>query len=245
MDLSKLHIRRCFNKAAITYDLHSRIQQQAGQTLISLLENITQQADRIIDLGCGTGLTSEHLARKMHFKQFYAIDIADQLLIKARQRLRYPGMNVYERDFDTLNITDGCYDLIFSNMSLQWSNQIEQTLAVLMRLLSANGLLAFSLPLTGTFNELPALSRNHFLSFEKMCRLLGCNLLLAKTENKRIDFESQYAALTSIKASGANYVSGRDQTLHSGLSTEFRPVTSTFTLTYHIGYFIAGKTSHG
>ena len=90
--LHKKNICQCFNKAANTYDDHSSTQQHAGKKLISLLLNDCRRADRMIDLGCGTGTTTEQLAKRIHYQHFHAIDIADQLLAKTECRLSAYGL---------------------------------------------------------------------------------------------------------------------------------------------------------
>lgn len=244
MPVSKQKIKQCFNKAAETYDAHSHIQHHTGCTLISSIKKIIQQANNILELGCGTGFISELLAKQIPFQHFEAVDIADQLLIKARERLRYAGVTVYEKDFDTLTITNHRYQLIFSNMSLQWSVAFKKTMQTIFQLLTEDGLFACTLPLAGTFDELPVSSRNHFFTFDFLCTQLisaGYELLFAHNEQYQMPFASPLEALRSIKATGAHYVKQSNATSR-GLSAWTRHC-NTNALTYCIGYFIARKPS--
>jgi malonyl-CoA O-methyltransferase len=153
-DNPKKTIRACFNAASQTYDSHSIIQHQAGANLITLLIPHLASSESIIDIGCGTGLTTERLAKQLPYQSFFAIDIADQLLNTARARLRPYNIQIDERDFHHLTDKNNGFNLIFSNMALHWSPSLAFTLATLKDFLAHNGILTFTVPLASTFIEL-------------------------------------------------------------------------------------------
>jgi len=237
---STKNIRYCFNQAADSYDGQSYIQKQIGLCLIqSLLSHLTN-ATHIIDLGCGSGFTTLQLAKAIEYQSFAAIDIADQLLTKAENRLNPYGVDVYAADFDNLS-TSKQFNLIFSNMALHWGLQFAKTLHSLTTQLAANGVIAFSIPLTYTFQELPSRSRNVFYDLKKiktMLEKLNLSLLNSDEDYLVATFNSMLAALRSIKASGANYLMSHTS---SRLNKTQLTKLQTFDLTYHVGYFVAKK----
>ena len=72
----KNKIQHSFNRAASSYDDHCHAQQRAGSKLIQLIKPLHAQAERVLDLGCGTGMTTQQLASQYDYQDFHAIDIS-------------------------------------------------------------------------------------------------------------------------------------------------------------------------
>src|SRR5262249_1998089 len=150
-------------QAEETYDDNCQVQREIGNRLIELVVNDRREFQRIIDLGCGTGLVTAQLANQINYRDFHAIDIADLLLAKAKERLAHHSIQTYSAYFDRLPTYDFSFDLVFSNMALQWSRCLIASLTCFASLLTPGGLFAFSIPLPGTFNELkPYFSLQYF-----------------------------------------------------------------------------------
>jgi len=240
LNQTKQGIRRAFNKAADTYDDFCHIQKTIGVELIQRLSKIGSYYQHIIDLGCGSGVVTELLALQINYQQFHAIDFADQLLVKANKRLSHYSVDVIENDFDFIH--DKKFNLAFSNMSLQWSCDLLHTLKIIYENLHSNGVLAFSIPLFGTFNELNSMSVNHFYQLEEIINLLyqsQFDLLFKRTDVIQTHYDSTKSALNTIKSIGANYLV--DRPINSLHGKSFLLQTNIRSLTYHVGYFIARK----
>lgn len=216
--------RDCFNKAATSYDFHCHLQLATGEKLISLVD----AADNVIDLGCGTGITT----CKLKYKKLYCLDISEKLLLKAKERLVNKNVTFLEMSFD--DFTGLELDLAFANMSLQWSDNFKLTLNNIRDNLKPNGILAFSIPLAGTFAGLSTEILS-FFSIEEVKQFLGdWQIIYTDYEEINYVFPSLIDSLRSIKAVGANYcktkikkVIPRDKSPH--------------VLKYHIGYFVVQK----
>jgi tRNA (cmo5U34)-methyltransferase len=74
---------------------------------------------RVLDLGAGTGLFSQHVLQKFPRAHFTLYDIADQMLAGARDRFQaYPEQFEYILgDYRTLTVTPG-FDLVISSLSI-------------------------------------------------------------------------------------------------------------------------------
>jgi malonyl-CoA O-methyltransferase len=231
-------IRDSFNKAMSTYDEYCDLQWRVGNRLLGKIEFNLNPLPTLLDLGCGTGLITERVAQKIPHQTFDAIDIADQLLLKARQRLSPLGVSVHERNFDSLN-SEKKYDIIFSNLSLHWSNGFNTLLGKLRNSLSPKGTLAFTVPLLGTFSELQSLAAmNHFLEFsyvEQQLKRVGYTIKVAQSEKITLHFKTTRSTLESIKYTGTNCVFERKKPGLYGKTLLSQPIHS---LTYVIGYFI-------
>lgn len=244
---SKQLIKNAFNKAANLYNNHCHLQFSAGKKLISLLNLQQFNLPRIIDLGCGTGIVTRELASQRNYSDFHAIDMADQFICKAKECLSEYNLKIYESDFDHLYQANNPFDIIFSNMSLHWSPNFQATLHVITQMLSKNGILAFSIPLAGTFHELQThCAVNDFFEqrfVENLIRLCGLELESAN-EKFVFQFDNLLEALKSVKAVGANYVNKNNRRLQYNASLRKQlqdSMNTSITLTYHVGYFIAKK----
>lgn len=216
-----MNIRDCFNKAASKYDAHCQLQLSIGEKLLSLIT----PAEKIIDLGCGTGITTS----KLTYKELYALDISDKLLAQAKLRLGNKNITYLEESFDNFSGLE--LDLAFANMSLQWSNDLKSTLSNIKANLKPGGILAFSIPLLGTFANLN-ISSMSFLSFEQVKQLLtDWQIIYADSKEMNYIFSNLIEALRSVKAVGANYYKNKNGKLISRDK-------STCILKYNIGYFV-------
>lgn len=217
-----MSVKDCFNKAAEKYDQHCKLQITTGEKLLSLIG----PADQAIDLGCGSGL----ITAKLKYKRLYALDLSNKMLEVARERLGNNNITYLESNFD--DIKDLKLDLAFANMSLQWSNNLKETLKKIKANLNPGGILAFSLPIKGTFIDLDIPTIN-FLEFEQIKKLLeDWDIIHGFSEEYNYIFPNLIAALKSIKAVGANYCRSNKKTIIS------RDKQSKI-LKYNIGYFAA------
>jgi malonyl-CoA O-methyltransferase len=219
-----MSIRDCFNKAATKYDANCQLQLATGEKLLSLIK----PAETIIDLGCGTGITTA----KLKYKKLYALDISDKLLAQAKLRLGNKNITYLETSFD--NFSGLKLDLAFANMSLQWSDNLSLTLRNIKDNLKATGILAFSIPLAGTFSELN-ISTMPFLSIKQVIEILdGWQIIYSESEEINYLFPNLIEALRSIKSVGANYCKNKTGALPSR-------DRSPYLLKYNIGYFMVRK----
>ena len=149
-------IQNSFNSVKDTYDNYSEIQQKIGSELINYLIKFDKNSyENILDLGCGTGLTTQKLLESIQCKKSDACDFAQNLLLLAMKRLKDFDTVIYDSDFHEVLNKNKNYDLIFSNMSFQWCLDIKILLSLIYQKLKVNGVLCFSIPLNGTFKNLP------------------------------------------------------------------------------------------
>jgi malonyl-CoA O-methyltransferase len=245
IDIHKQKIKSCFNKAFSSYDQYSEVQQCAGKKLIKSIEQYKKNnMNTIIDLGCGTGIITEQLARKMEYQQFFALDISDKLLLKAKEKLKNYNIKIIETDLEDFYVPYILFDLVFSNMALQWSLNLSHTLLNINKNLNAHGMIAFSLPIENTFIELQPYSynKNKFYAEKEILQLLsktGFKKITYFSEKSILTFDSLRHALRYIKYIGANYVFNAEQTNQS--SKYFYRSQNKYSLTYQIGFYMAEK----
>jgi malonyl-CoA O-methyltransferase len=239
-------VRKAFNQAANQYDASCALQLKTGLCLIDLLNNYSTHSNNILDAGCGTGALTKELASAFEYKKFYAIDIADKLLVHAKEKLHDFNICVELADYNYMQDIDALFDMIYANLSLHWSNDFDRTLTSLHNKLNKNGILAFSIPLLGTFKEIKNdCSINAFNELSHIERHIldtGFHNVHMHTQEIIFDFDNALQALRSIKSVGANYVNEENRNISFKKMRKFiRSNNHSFKLSYHIGYFIVKK----
>ena len=106
---------------------------------------------RILDVGCGSGMSTACLAAAFPDAEIVGADLSDEMLHRAKQGL--PTVEFVQRDCGKPLVDLGSFDLIFSNAFLQWLPNQEEFIQNSFDMLRENGTFAAQLPL---FNEMPA-----------------------------------------------------------------------------------------
>jgi malonyl-CoA O-methyltransferase len=155
--IDKQQARRAFNRAAATYDAVAELQNEIGDRLFERLDYIRLQPARILDLGAGTGTFSGALLKRYRKADVIALDIAENMLQRVRSRGGwFHRPQCVCADAEALPFADNSFELIFSNLMLQWCIDLESALAELRRVLAPGGLLMFSTFGPDTLMELRA-----------------------------------------------------------------------------------------
>ena len=131
------------------YDQYSRIQKLSGQMLLERIPDLNFQ--RVLDLGCGTGFFIPNLQELA--RQVTCLDASEQMIgfVKAH----YPTVDTILGNFDDLdNYVKSNYDLIVSNYSLQWSQNLPKLFASIPRCSTKKAMFAFAFPVEGSLSEL-------------------------------------------------------------------------------------------
>ena len=158
--ISKKRARDSFNRAASTYDKVAVLQREVGQRLIDRLDIIKTVPNNILDVGCGTGDNTLLLGKAYKRATIVAMDFADQMLKVAdtkqswKQKLLNQKIKFVCADAENLPFSDNSFEFIFSNLTLQWCLDLEQTFKEFNRIIKPGGLLFFSTLGPDTLKEL-------------------------------------------------------------------------------------------
>ena len=155
--IDKQRARRAFERAAPGYDAAALLQREIADRLLERLDYVRLDPRRILDLGTGTGYAIDALQRRYPKAQVIALDFAHPMLLQARRRGRWRHRPwCLCGDAEHLPLADGAVDLIVSNATFQWCNDLELAFAECLRVLSPGGLLMFTTFGPDTLKELRA-----------------------------------------------------------------------------------------
>ena len=97
---------------------------------------------KVVDLGCGTGELTRHLADVLPHSDMTGLDSSSQMLERAAS---YAGTNLHLEQGDQAQL-GGEWDLVFSNAALQWSEHHEELIPRLYGRLLPGGQIAVQVP---------------------------------------------------------------------------------------------------
>ena len=160
-EIDKKQVRRAFSKAAPDYDATAVMQREVCARMLERLDYIKLQPARILDAGSGTGRGTRQLAQRYPASQMIALDIAIGMLQTARGRSGwwqklFGGEKQLQvcADVEALPLAANSVEMVWSNLALQWCNDLPETFAELHRVLKVDGLLMFSTFGPDTLKEL-------------------------------------------------------------------------------------------
>jgi len=224
--IDKARARRAFERCAERYDEAAVLQREIGDRMLERLDLVRLIPPVVLDLGCGTGHASAALLRRYPKARVIALDFAHPMLLRARRRgtwLRRPRCVC--GDAERLPLADGAVDLIYSNATLQWCNDLDAAFQELRRVLAPGGLLMFTTFGPDTLKELRAAwsqadDHNHVGVFPDM-HDVGDSLLRARFADPVMDVEwltltypEVRGLMRDLKTLGAhNATQGRDHGL--------------------------------
>jgi malonyl-CoA O-methyltransferase len=137
--------RRGFERAANSYDKAAVLQREIGDRLESRLDYVKLDPSAVLDLGCGTGYISEKLMRRYTKAQIFATDIALSMLHKTAEKggwFRKPHILCSEAE--CLPFGDDSFDLVMSNLMLQWCDDLPHVFTGVNRILKPDSLFSFA-----------------------------------------------------------------------------------------------------
>jgi malonyl-CoA O-methyltransferase len=149
----KTRIAEAFSLQAEAYDGAAEVQKLVADELarrIGELSSVPPQ--RILEIGCGTGILSQRLADAFPHSEFLLTDVSPSMLNRCRSRLGdHYGYQLV--DGERPDKLPGSFDLIASSLAFQWFADLRGGLERLSRLLAPGGRMFFSTLGNQTFIE--------------------------------------------------------------------------------------------
>jgi malonyl-CoA O-methyltransferase len=219
--LERRHIRARFSAASGRYDAAARLQRIVRVELLERVAELRVAPRVVLDLGAGTGHAARVLKQRFPRALVVAADLAPGMLVQAGRLLgwrergpaRWFGRSFgawigarFERlaaDACALPLRAGSINLVFSNLMLQWCDDLAEPFAELVRVMAPGGALAFSTFGPATLQELRAAwaavdSAPHVHRFLDV-HDVGDALLRAGFEQPVLDVDTHELAYASVR----------------------------------------------
>ena len=160
--VDKRQVRRSFERAATGYDAAAVVQHEVCNRMLARLDYIKLSPRAILDAGSGTGNAVNELMARFSGMPVIALDIALGMLKLGRRRLRWwqslpglrPPLHALCADLERVPLKNDAVGLVWSNLALQWLNDLPRAFAEMYRVLAPGGLLMFSTFGPDTLKEL-------------------------------------------------------------------------------------------
>jgi len=241
--MNKKLIKQRFGRKLKEYNSHAKIQKQMAEKLMQFLE--PKKYDSVLEIGCGTGLLTDLMNKNSEFSKYRALDIVEECenYIKKIN----PEIEFISSDIEEYIEKDGeKYNLIISNASLQWIENLPEFIKKLAEKLTPNGTLLFSAFGKENFREIYNVygtTLNYYSPFElkEMLSPLSCQ---AEEEIRVVAFKTPKDVLKHIQNTGVNALSAEVWTKKD--LSDFENLYNNFcanrpTLTYNPLYVIIKK----
>lgn len=173
----KSGIKHRFSAAVDTYDQYADLQRNVADSLMDRIIAGVCSPHSILEVGCGTGYLTKQIGNLYPTSALIGIDIVPSMLKKCQER--YSGGHYLVADGEHLPFNQP-FDLIVSNLCLQWFQNPTVSLQQLVKLGGAVALSTFG---PQSFQEwhdvcrqydLPIRTQN-FLSINELGAILGPN----------------------------------------------------------------------
>jgi len=128
-------------------DSYDYIKSQIGQSVADRLLEINRECDEVLNLGCGLGQVARHIPEKIVRKKLTMSDFSPTTLAHSYTPV-WPGVEVEKMVLDEdapLPFPDNKFNLVVSNLSLHWVNDLPGCFREVHRTLAPDGAFVASL----------------------------------------------------------------------------------------------------
>lgn len=210
-------VRRAFSRASASYDAAAALQHEVEARLLESLDyyaerNGERPPQSVLDVGCGPGRAAAAMQRRWPRSQVVALDLALPMLRQHQAdgwRSRFGSLARRPArvcaDARALPLADNSVDVLFTNLCLQWVEDLPAVFAGFRRVLKPQGLLLCSTfgpdtlyELRGAFAEVDAAP--HVSPFASIAQF-GDALMQAGFRDPVVDrdeFTTRYADMAAL-----------------------------------------------
>ena len=144
-------VRRAFSRSAAGYERAAALQREIEARLLESLDYLEDPAlgreppGVAVDLGCGPAHAAAAMRKRWPHARVLAMDLALPMLREAKRRSGW--WRPFDRvcaDARALPLAEGSVDVLFSNLCLQWVEDLPAVFAGFRRVLRPGGLLLLS-----------------------------------------------------------------------------------------------------
>lgn len=132
---------RC--RAARCLGDHDFLLREVAARLVDRLDDVKRDFATVLDLGCHGGEIGQLIAGRRGHSTLVQCDLSPAMAARARnatQNANGASAHVLAADEERIPFADATFDLVLSNLSLHWVNDLPGTLVQIRRILKPDGL---------------------------------------------------------------------------------------------------------
>jgi malonyl-CoA O-methyltransferase len=239
-------VAAAFGAAADTYNDGADVQREVAAHLAQRIAAIALRPHPcILEIGCGTGFLSRHLAA-LSPARLVLSDISDAMLGRCRETLGTDSAAEFlVMDGEEPSPAGTGFDLICSSLAFQWFVDLPSALTRLSGLLAPGGHLVFATLAEDSFHEWSeahaalnlASAVRAYPSVDVLKAMLPPGPGLVEHEHLARGYADGYAFLDALKQIGAHLPEHTRRPLAPGaLRRVLRGFERGITVTYHVAY---------
>lgn len=237
--MKKELIRKRFAKSLPTYEKSAIVQEIMADNIIKALPE--RKYTNILELGCGCGLLTKKIVNSISHKTYDAVDMVEECEKYLSQISS--DINFIVQDLEQFS-TDKKYDLIISNASFQWLENLPEFIKNIKNYLKKDGIFVFTIFGKENYKEITKVmktSLKYYSSDEIRNICSDYEIIKISDEIKVLNFDSPIDVLHHIKNTGVNALSQTHWTKSDlqNFSDEYNSVCGgNITLTYNPVYVV-------
>lgn len=251
MIFDKREVERRFRRSMDSYEENAVVQKIiAGRLVTVTREYLGEKPDRVLELGCGTGILTGMIREVFPDARVQVNDLVPEMCVQTAERYGIPEVDCYPGDAECVDFP-GKYDLILSASTFQWFMQPEATLRKLRDCLQPGGMFVFSTFGLRNLEEVRTLTGQGlaYETLETMKAMLSRSfeVLFAGEDCHVMEFSGPLEVLRHLKQTGVNVSADRDiwtkgkmQVFAEEYNRRFG-IQGRVPLTYHPMYFVCKK----
>jgi malonyl-CoA O-methyltransferase len=218
--VNKQRVRHSFGKRLFSYRQHAVVQTAMAENLTWQLYGMFPDGfDRVLEVGCGSGVLTAAFLKRFQVNTFYANDLVGKCRHEVAAILnQYPGsdFDFLSGDIEQIQVLPQHLDAVISNATFQWLTNLPEFLPRLKHHLRPKGVVAFSTFGPENLREIRKLTgvSLHYLAYSELRKLLAqhFDVLWCEESIEPLHFPSPRAVLRHIRLTGVNGVATRPWT---------------------------------
>ncbi len=219
--IDKQLVRERFCCTLKSYGTHAVVQKAMAKELSEIICSLqpARSFERVLEVGSGSGAFMAELLSRCTVAAYYANDLVEESrhsLLEVLDRFPVQEFHFLAGDVEHLEELPSKLDLVASNATLQWLEDLDGFFRNMAAHLMPGGMLAFSTFGTSNMQEISAIEgvglSYHTLGELKLLAGKYFELTVSREEVQRLEFSSPEAVLHHIRRTGVNGIRRRSWT---------------------------------